>query len=172
MEACVETVSQNLSPMTFHSDGACRLPAQPAPSAAILFRPPPSQHRPCGCGRVLCVRRAGAEPEAARQAGCWWGAAWWLRQAYEAKAAGREDGDDLFARPCGFARRQLSCPANIEHYADYAERVRRILETYTPAVETAALDDFLSGLCRDGAADPDYRGRCCGCRWTCFSRRD
>ena len=29
-----------------------------------------------------------------------------------------------------------------EHYADFAERVRRILETYTPTVETAALDDF------------------------------
>src|SRR5216683_5004302 len=33
-------------------------------------------------------------------------------------------------------------PGQYEHYADFAERVRRILETYTPAVETAALDDF------------------------------
>jgi DNA polymerase-4 len=29
-----------------------------------------------------------------------------------------------------------------EHYVAFAERVRRILETYTPAVETAALGDF------------------------------
>lgn len=29
-----------------------------------------------------------------------------------------------------------------QHYADFAERIRRILETYTPTVETAALDDF------------------------------
>ncbi len=33
-------------------------------------------------------------------------------------------------------------PGKYEHYAEFAERVRRILETYTPAVETAALDDF------------------------------
>ncbi len=33
-------------------------------------------------------------------------------------------------------------PGQYEHYAEFAERVRRILETYTPAVETAALDDF------------------------------
>ena len=40
------------------------------------------------------------------------------------------------------------CPTAIvvagqyQQYADFAERVRRILETYTPAVETAAMDDF------------------------------
>lgn len=33
-------------------------------------------------------------------------------------------------------------PGQYEHYAEFAEQVRRILETYTPAVETAALDDF------------------------------
>jgi hypothetical protein len=33
-------------------------------------------------------------------------------------------------------------PGQYEHYADFAERVRRVLETYTPTVETAALDDF------------------------------
>jgi DNA polymerase-4 len=33
-------------------------------------------------------------------------------------------------------------PGKYEHYAEFAERLRRILETYTPAVESAALDDF------------------------------
>jgi DNA polymerase-4 len=33
-------------------------------------------------------------------------------------------------------------PSQYERYADYAEHVRRILETYTPAVEAAALEDF------------------------------
>jgi DNA polymerase-4 len=36
----------------------------------------------------------------------------------------------------------VAVPGQYEHYADFAERVRRILETYTPAVETAAWDDF------------------------------
>jgi DNA polymerase IV len=45
-----------------------------------------------------------------------------------------------------------------EHYADYAERVRRILETYTPAVETAALDDFYLDFAGTERLYPDYRG--------------
>src|SRR6266699_2115912 len=43
-----------------------------------------------------------------------------------------------------------------KHYADYAERVRRILETYTPAVETAALDDFYLDFAGTERLYPDY----------------
>jgi DNA polymerase-4 len=59
----------------------------------------------------------------------------------EAKILGVKTGMNLIE-----ARR--ICPKAIlvsgqyKHYADIAERVRRILETYTPTVETAALDDF------------------------------
>ncbi len=59
----------------------------------------------------------------------------------EAKILGVRTGMNLLE-----ARR--ICPKAIlvsgqyKHYADFAERVRRILETYTPTVETAALDDF------------------------------
>src|SRR2546429_1434377 len=47
-------------------------------------------------------------------------------------------------------------PGQYEHYADFAERVRRILETYTPAVETAALDDFYLDFAGTGRLYPDY----------------
>ncbi|MGA2097115.1 MAG: DNA polymerase IV [Candidatus Acidiferrum sp.] len=47
-------------------------------------------------------------------------------------------------------------PGQYEHYADYAERVRRILETYTPAVETAALDDFYLDFAGTERLYPDY----------------
>ncbi len=49
-------------------------------------------------------------------------------------------------------------PGQYEHYADYAERVRRILETYTPAVETAALDDFYLDFAGTERLYPDFRG--------------
>ena len=49
-------------------------------------------------------------------------------------------------------------PGQYEHYADFAERVRRILETYTPAVETAALDDFYLDFAGTERLYPDYRG--------------
>lgn len=38
-------------------------------------------------------------------------------------------------------------------YADFAERLRRILESYTPAVETAALDDFYLDF---GTTEPSF----------------
>ena len=49
-------------------------------------------------------------------------------------------------------------PGRYEHYADFAERVRGILETYTPAVETAALDDFYLDFAGTERLYPDYRG--------------
>ena len=36
----------------------------------------------------------------------------------------------------------IAVPGHYEIYADFAERVRRILETYSPAVEAGSLDDF------------------------------
>ena len=48
-------------------------------------------------------------------------------------------------------------PGRYEHYADFAERVRGILETYTPAVETAALDDFYLDFAGTDGLYPDYR---------------
>jgi len=49
-------------------------------------------------------------------------------------------------------------PGQYEHYADFAERVRRILETYTPVVETAALDDFYLDFAGTERLYPNYRG--------------
>jgi len=47
-------------------------------------------------------------------------------------------------------------PGQYEHYADFAERVRQILETYTPTVETAALDDFYLDFAGTERLYPDY----------------
>ena len=47
-------------------------------------------------------------------------------------------------------------PGQYEHYAEFAERVRQILETYTPAVETAALDDFYLNFAGTERLYPDY----------------
>jgi DNA polymerase IV len=47
-------------------------------------------------------------------------------------------------------------PGQYEHYADFAERVRQILEIYTPAVETAALDDFYLDFTGTERLYPNY----------------
>jgi DNA polymerase IV len=75
--------------------------------------------------------------------------------SYEAKALGVKTA-------MGFREAMRICPQAIvvagqyEHYADYAERVRRILETFTPAVETAALDDFYLDFAGTERLYPDY----------------
>lgn len=61
--------------------------------------------------------------------------------SYEATLCGVEAGMafDEALRICPHA---MVAPGNYEHYADFAERVRRILENYATTVEAAALDDF------------------------------
>ena len=61
--------------------------------------------------------------------------------SYEAKLLGVRTA-------MGFREALRICPQAVavagqyEHYADFAARVRSVLERFTPAVETAALDDF------------------------------
>src|SRR5260370_527649 len=61
--------------------------------------------------------------------------------SYEAKFLGVKTAMG-FREALRVCPQAIVVPGQYEHYADFAERVRRILETYTPAVETAALDDF------------------------------
>src|SRR2546427_3139652 len=75
--------------------------------------------------------------------------------SYEAKFLGVHTAMSLreALRVCPKA---IVVPGQYEHYADFAERVRRILETYTPAVETAALDDFYLDFAGTERLYPDY----------------
>jgi DNA polymerase-4 len=61
--------------------------------------------------------------------------------SYEAKMRGVKTAM-TFREALRICPKAVVMPGQYEHYADFAERVRQILETYTPAVETAALDDF------------------------------
>ena len=76
--------------------------------------------------------------------------------SYEAKALGVKTAMAFreARRVCPTA---IVVPGRYEYYADFAERVRRILETYTPAVETAALDDFYLDFAGTEHLYPDYR---------------
>src|SRR2546425_10494409 len=47
-------------------------------------------------------------------------------------------------------------PGQYEHYADYAGRVGRLLETFTPAIEVAALDDFYLDFTGTDRLYPDF----------------
>ena len=77
--------------------------------------------------------------------------------SYEAKALGVKTAMG-FREALRLCPKAIVVPGQYERYADFAERVRRILETYTPAVETAALDDFYLDFAGTERLYPDYRG--------------
>jgi len=61
--------------------------------------------------------------------------------SYEAKLLGVRTAMS-FREALRICPQALVVPGQYEHYAEFAARVRRVLERFTPAVETAALDDF------------------------------
>lgn len=73
----------------------------------------------------------------------------------EAKLHGVKTGMSLIdaVRLCPKA---IVVPGQYEHYAEFAERVRRILETYAPVVETAALNDFHLDFAGSGRLYADF----------------
>ena len=75
--------------------------------------------------------------------------------SYEAKFRGVKTAMS-FRDALRICPKAIVVPGQYEHYADFAERVRRILETYTPAVETAALDDFYLDFAGTGRLYPDF----------------
>lgn len=77
--------------------------------------------------------------------------------SYEAKALGVKTAMG-FREALRVCSKAIVVPGQYEHYAHFAERLRRILETYTPAVETAALEDFYLDFAGTERLYPDYRG--------------
>jgi len=75
--------------------------------------------------------------------------------SYEAKMQGVKTAM-TFREALRICPKAVVVPGQYEHYADFAERVRQILETYTPAVETAALDDFYLDFAGTERLYPDY----------------
>jgi DNA polymerase-4 len=75
--------------------------------------------------------------------------------SYEAKFRG-VDTAMSFRDALRICPKAIVVPGQYEHYADFAERVRRILETYTPAVETASLDDFYLDFAGTEHLYPDF----------------
>ncbi len=75
--------------------------------------------------------------------------------SYEAKFRGVKTAMS-FRDALRLCPKAIVVPGQYEHYADFAERVRRILETYTPAVETAALDDFYLDFAGTERLYPDF----------------
>src|ERR1700674_2749805 len=75
--------------------------------------------------------------------------------SYEAKFCGVRTAMS-FREALRICPKAVVVPGQYEHYADFAERVRQILETYTTAVETAALDDFYLDFAGTERLYPDY----------------
>lgn len=75
--------------------------------------------------------------------------------SYEAKSRGVKTAM-RFRDARRICPKAIVVPGQYEHYADFAERVRQILETYTPAVETAALDDYYLDFAGTERLYPNY----------------
>src|SRR5258706_6154518 len=75
--------------------------------------------------------------------------------SYEAKFRGVKTAMS-FRDALRICPKAIVVPGKYEHYADFAERGRRILETYKLAVETAALEDFYMDFAGTGRLYPDF----------------
>jgi DNA polymerase-4 len=75
----------------------------------------------------------------------------------EAKLHGVKTGMSLIdaVRLCP---KVIVVPGQYEHCAEFAERVRRILETYAPVVQTAARNDFYLDFAGSGRHYADFEG--------------
>lgn len=154
MEACVETAfpAPSPSPISLPEEPVQPSQAQPAPSCGgpipnivhvdvdAFFASVEQVLNPKLRGKPVLVGR-GVVASA----------------SYEAKLQGVKTAM-TFREALRLCPKAIVVPGQYEHYADYAERVRRILETYTPAVETAALDDFYLDFAGTERLYPDFRG--------------
>ena len=77
--------------------------------------------------------------------------------SYEAKSRGVRTAMS-FREALRLCPRAIVVPGQYEHYADYAELIARLLETFTPAVEVAALDDFYLDFTGTDRLYPDFPG--------------
>src|SRR5215475_6133831 len=158
MEACVETVFPSLNPNDLslpealveppqaQSAPSCDDPALSAPIPNIVhvdvdafFASVEQVLNPKLRGKPVLVGR-GVVASA----------------SYEAKLHGVKTAM-TFRDALRICPKAIVVPGQYEHYADFAERVRQILESYTPAVETAALDDFYLDFAGTERLYPDYK---------------
>ncbi|HXM96844.1 MAG TPA: DNA polymerase IV [Candidatus Dormibacteraeota bacterium] len=77
--------------------------------------------------------------------------------SYEAKLCGVKIGM-TFREALSICPEAIIVPADYACYADFAERVRSILESYTPVVETGNQDDFYLDFAGVEDLYPDYEG--------------
>ena len=75
--------------------------------------------------------------------------------SYEAKSRGVRTAMS-FREARRICPKAVVVPGQYEHYAYFAGRVRQILESFTPAVETAALDDFYLDFRGTDRLYPDF----------------
>ena len=75
--------------------------------------------------------------------------------SYEAKARGVRTAMS-FREARRICPEAIVVPGQYEHYADYAQQIGRLLESFTPAVEAAALDDFYLDFTGTNRLYPDF----------------
>src|SRR5579859_360428 len=154
MSACVESVFPVLSAVPVLRPAASAAPLKAKPAGEISLRMPSVVHvaldsffasveqalNPKLRGRpVLVGRKALASLSA------------------EARMMGIQPGMTT-AEALAHCPNAVVLPGRYNKYAEYAEKVRRILETYTAAVEAGSREDFYLDFGKTNLFDRDFRG--------------
>jgi DNA polymerase-4 len=154
MSACVESVFPVLSPVSISRPTAAAAPLQAKPAANFAGPMPAVVHvsldsffasveqslNPKLQGRPVLVGRKALASFSA-----------------EARMMGVRPTMTT-AEALELCPNAVVLPGRYNKYAEYAEKVRQILQTYTPAVEAGSRHDFFLDFGKTRQSDPDFRG--------------
>ena len=154
MSACVESVFPSLSPVSISRPMASAAPLQ-AKSAANFTGPMPNVVHVsldsffASVEQVLNPKLQGRPVLVGRKA--------LASFSTEARMLGVRPTMTI-AEALALCPNAVVLPGRYNKYAEYAEKVGRILQTYTPAVEAGSRDDYYLDFGKTNLIDRDFRG--------------
>src|SRR5256885_3638241 len=153
MSACVESVFPSLSPVSISRPAASTAPLQARPAANFTGPMPNVVHVSldsffASVERVLNPKLQGRPVLVGRKA--------LASSSAEARMMGVRPTMTI-AEALELCPNAVVLPGRYGKYAEFAEKVRQILQTYTPAVEAGPRDDFYLDFGKTNLIDPDFR---------------
>src|SRR5439155_8397682 len=154
MSACVESVFPSLSPVSISRPTASTAPLQAKPAANFTGPVPNVVHVSldslfASVEQLLNPKLQGRPVLVGRKALASFSA--------EARMMGVRPMMTI-AEALALCPNAVVLPGRYNKYAEHAEKVRQILQTYTPAVEAGSRDDFYLDFGKTNLIGRDFRG--------------
>jgi len=154
MSACVESVFQSLSPVSISRPTASTAPLQAKPAANFTSPMPSVVH--VALDSFFASIEQSLDPKLQGRP---------VLVGRKALASFSTEARMMGVRPRMTTAEALAlCPSAVvlsgryNKYAEYAEKVQQILQTYTPTVEAGSHDDFYLDFGKTNPIDRDFRG--------------